>query len=478
MAALSKKNIWEKTPQGVKAVLRGALSRISPRLLLGRRFREQLAFIEQSQWWSADEARAYQTQQLRRMLTLAAEWSPYYQHAFKLCGFDVRAIQSPEDIAQLPLIDKTTIREHLTEMCTMPSNAPGVDYVSTGGSSGTPLGFYMGANRSAIEYAYLVAGWQRVGYAIETPQAVFRGQVVPPDRSGLRHVFDPLLRRHYYSNFHMSDADIERYLEHLRALGDCFLHVYPSSIAALTRFLRRTNTPAPGNVRGILAGSEIVHHEDRVLAEEMWGVRYYSWYGHSEKLVMTSECEHSHDDHVWPTYGYMELIDDQGLPVTTPGERGEIVGTGFINSVTPFIRYRTGDFATYVGESCPKCARSHKLIRDIRGHRTQEMLVARDGSHICWTAVNMHDDTFNGVRQFQFRQTEAGHATLRIVASELFGDADIRRIRRSLNQKLDGLIQFDIELCDAIELTKRGKATFVDQHLDLSATLQSETAGA
>ena len=201
------------------------------------------------------------------------------------------------------------------------------------------------------------------------------------------------------------------------------------------------------------------------MVEEVFDCRLFACYGHSEKLVLAAACEHSTDYHVWPTYGYFELLDQQGQPVTTPGRRGEIVGTGFINTVMPFIRYRTGDYATYVGDHCQACGRQHSLIRDIQGHRTQEVLIAADGSAIPWTAMNMHDDTFGHVHQFQFRQDAPGRAVLRIIPTKGFVDDDRRHILANLNEKVGGQLQLEIELTDAIHISPRGKAVYVDQQI-------------
>jgi len=263
----------------------------------------------------------------------------------------------------------------------------------------------------------------------------------------------------------MTDENMDRYVEHISGIGPCFLHVYPSSVAALARFIRRSGRKAPPNVRGVIAESETVFPEQRCMVEQVFGCRYFSCYGHSEKLVLAAECEFSTDYHVWPTYGYFELLDEEGRPVTTPGQRGEIVGTGFISKAMPFIRYRTGDYATYVGDRCEACGRQHTVIRDIRGHRTQETLVATDGSGISWTALNMHDDTFLRVRQFQFYQDTPGRAVLRVVPADGFGDEDRRKIQQNLGRKLDGQVTFTVELVDAIPLTPRGKAVYVDQRI-------------
>ncbi|HET6426989.1 MAG TPA: phenylacetate--CoA ligase family protein, partial [Phycisphaerae bacterium] len=217
--------------------------------------------------------------------------------------------------------------------------------------------------------------------------------------------------------------------------------------------------------RGVLLESEILYPQQKCLLEEIYGVPVFSSYGHSEKLVLAAHCEHSDDYHVWPTYGYFELLDEQGNPVTEPGQRGEIVGTGFINTVMPFIRYRTGDFATYVGDRCEACGREHTLIRDIHGHNIQEVLITAQGSEISWTSMNMHDETFANVRRFQFYQDEPGVAVLRIVPAPEFGERDARRILANLGTKLDGQIRIQIELVESIRSTERGKAIYVDQRI-------------
>ena len=136
-----------------------------------------------------------------------------------------------------------------------------------------------------------------------------------------------------------------------------------------------------------------------------------------------------------------------------------------MNTAMPFIRYRTGDFATYVSDRCAACAREQTTIRDIQGHRTQEMLVASDGSEIPWTALNMHDNTFLNVRQFQFMQEKPGHAVLKIVPGAGFRNDDAERIFHTLGHKLNGQLTLGIELVDTIPLSARAKTIYVDQRI-------------
>jgi phenylacetate-CoA ligase len=263
----------------------------------------------------------------------------------------------------------------------------------------------------------------------------------------------------------MTDANMRQYVEHVRSIGPCFLHVYPSSATTLARFLLRSGTQPPANIQGIIAESEIVYPEQRRLVETVFKRRLFACYGLTEKVVAAAECEYTANYHVWPTYGFFELLDDVGNPITKPGQRGEIVGTGFINSVVPFIRYRTGDYATYIADSCVECGRAHPLIADIQGHRIQDNLVTSDGAAITWTALNMHDDTFTNVQQFQFYQDTPGRAVLRIIPTRSYTDDDRQRIALRLQQKFDQRLLLDFEVVETIALSRSGKAIYVDQHI-------------
>src|SRR5688572_10377433 len=452
-------------PDGLRGPLGHVLSVFPHTWLLGPRFRRTVAFLEDAQWWPADRALEYQLEMFRRLCTIAVAGSPYYRRAFAAAGLEPRDLTTLDAVRRLPLIDRHTVRNHLEEMRVVQSFRQ-VDAVSTGGTGGVPLQFYIGAGRSSTEYAYLCAGWQRAGFRPGLPLAVFRGRTVQPDANGLRHSYDAVLRHHYYSVFHLNDTNIDRYLTHVESLGPCYVHAYPSSASALSRFIRRTSRRPPENVRGILTESEILYPTQRALIEDAFGRPAFSSYGQTEKVVAATGCEGSTLYHVWPTYGLFELVDDEGLPVTTPGQRGEIVGTSFINEVVPFIRYRTGDFATYVGDRCPSCGREHPILTEILGHRTQECLVAHDGTRISWTAVNVHDDTFACVRQFQFVQEVPGKATLCVVPGTGFTQANADRIECRLQSRLGGLVTIEVTSVDAIHLSPVGKAIFVDQRIE------------
>jgi phenylacetate-CoA ligase len=185
--ALSRRNLWEKAPPLFKRSIGPLLGFVRPGLLLGRQFRRSLDFVRSAQWWPVERGREYQLEQLRKISTLAYDHTAFYRETFRSIGFEPRDLRSLDDLAQIPTIDKQTLRDHLRAMCTVSPESANVDYVATGGTSGEPLRFYFGPGRSAIEYSYLVASWERAEFRLGQPMAVFRGQAVAPGPDGLRH---------------------------------------------------------------------------------------------------------------------------------------------------------------------------------------------------------------------------------------------------------------------------------------------------
>lgn len=471
--ALSRKNLWENTPASLKRVFGFMMSAMPPAYLLGSDFRKQRDWLHRAQWWSAEQNREFQLEQIQRICHIAYR-TDYYKALFDEVGFKPEHIRSLECLRELPFLDRQGVQMNLNRMCSASALVGNIDYVTTGGTTGFPLRFYMSPERHAIEYAHLLGGWERVGYQLGNPMVVLRGRIVKMDAAlGFHHEYDPLLRHHYYSNFHMDPKSMKQYVGHMSSLGPLFVHAYPSAAYALARFISSGQGASLRNVRGVLLESEKVPTEQRQYISDTFDCPVFSSYGHTEKLIAAAECEHSSVYHVWPTYGFLELIDDNGNPVEQTGRRGEIVGTGFINSVVPFIRYRTGDFATYLGNRCSACGREHVLLGDLCGHRRQESLALSDGTLITWTALmaSIHDDTFDCVQRFQFVQERPGAATMRFIASRNFTVDDQMRILGNLNRKFQNRLRLELERVDELPLTKSGKMIYVKQKIkDLATT--------
>ncbi len=176
--------------------------------------------------------------------------------------------------------------------------------------------------------------------------------------------------------------------------------------------------------------------------------------------------------------GTASCIDESGRAVTEPGRRGEIVGTGFINDLLPFIRYRTGDFARYAGDRCGACGREMMLFTDIEGRGPEVGLLARDGSVISLTASNLHDDTLHTVADFQFRQRYPGKALLCIVPAVSLTQEQEEDLRSRVEKSLQGQIQIELRVVTRLYKTRMGKQPRIVREIGFDPTPRVACEGA
>src|SRR5438876_7738979 len=79
----------------------------------GDEFHHRLAFLSESEKWSATEIEAYQNAQLRKLIRHAYETVPYYRDQMKKCGVTPEDVQKRSDLAKLPILTKEDVRHNL-----------------------------------------------------------------------------------------------------------------------------------------------------------------------------------------------------------------------------------------------------------------------------------------------------------------------------------------------------------------------------
>jgi phenylacetate-CoA ligase len=176
----------------------------------------------------------------------------------------------------------------------------------------------------------------------------------------------------------------------------------------------------------------------------------YDGYSGVEACCLASECEH-HRLHISPDVGIIELLDEDGMPVS-PGQPGEIVVTGLLNYAQPLIRYRTGDYAVISNEACP-CGREMPVVNELVG-RLEDTVIGSDGRE----TVRFHGIFIgsNNIREGQVVQETLTKFVLRLVVTPFFNDEDREAIKKRFEERL-GPVELQFEIVDKIERTERGK---------------------
>lgn len=460
------KDLAKNLPYPLKQGLKYAYSAIPTPIRYGKVFRDTYAFLQESQWWSREQLEEYQLQQLSKLLQHAYENVPYYRRVFDERGLKPKDIRDFTDLQQLPYLTKEIIQNNLLDLVARNYPKSKLQYTTTGGSTGIPLGFYREKGVSdAKEWAFMLSQWNRVGFKNDDRCVVLSGAFVQPASNGEFWEYDSINKWLTLSSYHMTDENLREYVEKIREFEPKFIRAYPSAITILARFMKEHLIEPFSSVNAILCGSENLYSWQRELLEEVFQCRVYSWYGHAEQAVLAGECEYSTYYHIFSEYGIVELIGRDGKSVTQEDELGEVVATGLLNFACPLIRYRTMDLATLSNTRC-ECGRNYPLLKKVEG-RLQELIITGTGRLISMTAINMHSDVFDNVKQFQFYQEKKGEVIFNIVKKDTYTERDTKYIRSELYKKLGEDVNLIIRFVDDISRTPSGKYRFLIQKLPI-----------
>ena len=305
-----------------------------------------------------------------------------------------------------------------------------------------------------------------MGYNVGDRVAVLRGRTMIDEKQA--YVFDDIENRLILSTYNLSKERLKEYIHAINHYKIRFLHVYPSSLAVFTDYIKASHGRVRfAHLRGVFAGSERLLPGQKESCEKVLGVRCYHWYGLSEKVIMGGWCENTEKFHFFPQYGYLELVSDVGRRVERPNEIGELVGTGFYNPAMILIRYRTADLGSGLcWEKC-RCGREFPTLDQIHG-RMQDYVIASDGSKVPITALifGLHLPIFNRYGKIQVEQTERGVITVRLENPQGISHlAEIESSRAAMEGALNGRLSVTFEEVDNIPPLRNGKHRFVIQHL-------------
>ena len=389
---------------------------------------------------------SYQNEKLKSIFRLAAK-TPFYQY-----------LDGSSKIENLPFIYKETVLESFNKMIVEKS---GADYVTTAGTSGKPLGFFINKNRKGFEWFWMTNNWSKVGYTSSDYRAVLRNHSLNEKKFKV----EPLLKEYQYNNFSLDDNYLDFILKHINSKQIKFLHAYPSAAYILASKIKKTKNATTLNT--FLCGSENIFPFQKNLIQKELNIRMYTWYGHTEKLIQAGEervCENYHSN---PFYGYTEIIDNNGNQIKTTGFTGELVGTGFINTKMPFIRYKTGDFAEYIGEQCPECGHIGLTFRNVKGRWAGDKIFKSDGSIITTTALNLHNDTYKFIKNIQYVQERKGILKVRVIPENTYTSVTKENLLRELMLKVGNNLEIDLAEVEDVEYTSNKKFQLLIQKIKI-----------
>lgn len=438
-------------------------SRIPIEKRMGNEYWQLKVFLNEAQWWERERIETWQLHKLKEIVRYAYQNTPGYYALYQDAGIKPDDIVSLADIQLLPFTTKELLRDNLTDFTSRTIPQRKRIYSTTGGSTGIPFGFYHTRMNAWMEHAFMHSGWERTAWHLGDSSAVLRGSLIGSEDRFWD--YEPSTRELHLSSYYLSERTYSSYMGKLEEFRPKHLQAYPSAVTMLANLIIDNDDVGRVNFEVILLGSENIYSWQKDKLQSAFpNSRLFGWYGHCEQVMLAPWCESTTNYHAWPFYGLNEIVND--MTEVDQGEVGEVVGTSFWSYATPFIRYRTMDLARKGHWGCAVCGRQCLTIEAIDG-RLQEIIVTATGRRISMTAINMHSDIFDRVKQFQFYQDTPGKVIFRIHPKDSYTENDTTRINLELMRKLGADMHLEIELVKEIPRTRRGKLRFLEQKLEI-----------
>ncbi|MCI0514431.1 AmmeMemoRadiSam system radical SAM enzyme [candidate division KSB1 bacterium] len=426
-----------------------------------------LKALEQTQYYSAVDLQQVQFQRLQRLLQHCEKYVPYYQRLFVAHDFRVQDLRTPDDLAALPLLEKSTIFKNREALLTQGLSLPYFKARTTG-STGRPLEFFNDYDSvsASIAARWRAERWWGLDFGLR--EAHFWGRGFNQAGLALR-LGDYLIRNKIIlSAFYLSEEKMFSYYQRLLKFRPQLIYGNPSAIYIFTRFTLEHNLDLSKiRPQAVISTTEILHDFQKDLIQKVFGCPTINEYGGSEVGIIAYECP-QHRMHISAENIILEIQKD-GRPCE-PGEFGEIIITNLNNRIMPFIRYRLGDVGAFQAGAC-SCGCKLPLL-DLAIGRDCDTIILEDRElpgAILFSRLGKELNTFvNGqLETYKIYQQDFHHFLFQAVLPEValrpqFEARALQVLRELLGEK----ITMAFEYVDAIPRESTGKLRyFVSQVL-------------
>lgn len=379
-----------------------------------------------------------QLKKFKSVFEHARQHSAFYRSLYKEAGVDTLTIQTHDDIARIPIVDKHILRRSsIDEIATVNVHNPKKYNIrSTSGSTGEPFKIaYSKAedftNQTRQYWSLLKFGyrpWKKVLIVTRYDEdAVYQYE---KDISMLRMVQRvlPLFRRSIVSVYEPIDSIIAK----IQATQPYILWSTPSMLQIIAHKMKEKGLRV--QVPYVCFTSETVFEKQAALFREVLGTHLVNYFGCMESPMIGFDIDMAHRFTLYPNSNMFEFVDirtENGITLGTP------LITNLYNYTMPIIRYNTKDIA-HIGSDNEF---GINYLGQIIG-RLDDILTFSDGTQFAHHHAHEMFMDFHECEHFKFVQYSNKTIALRLKIAEsanketVFGLAMQRWKKRFPNQEL------------------------------------------
>ncbi len=321
---------------------------------------------------SFSEIKRFQEQKLKEVVAYVQANSPFYQKLFATHNCNTAAIQTLEDLQQLPVTTKEDLQRYNDDFLCVPTSKI-IDFATTSGTLGEPVTFGLSENdleRLAYNEAisFDCAGIKE-GDIVQLMTTIDRRFM-----AGLAYFLG--LRKLKVGVIRVGAGIPELQWDSILKYKPTYLITVPSFLLKLIEYAETHQIEYnKSSIKGAICIGEALRNQDfshNVLSKKItdkWNINLFSTYASTEMSTAFTECEHAVGGHHHPELIIVEVLDENNQPVND-GESGELTFTTLGIEAMPLIRFKTGDIVKTHNSPCP-CGRNTLRVGPVLGRKQQ-----------------------------------------------------------------------------------------------------------
>ena len=306
-----------------------------------RGYRFQSFLREYVKEWAGGRAREAGASSLARLLEHCRKHVPYYAN---LLGPAAQHPDPRKELSRLPVLTKEEIRASFAALQSDDLGRRTWSYNTSGGSTGEPVRLVQDAEYQDRTTAVSLLYFWMQGYNTGQPLIRLWGSerdVAAGTGSRKARFFNWLTNTTWINAFQMSPKRMRQCVTTLNRRRPRLIIAYAQAAYELARFIERERLPLQPQ-RAMVTSAGTLYPFMREKIAEVFQCRVYNFYGSREVSDIACELPGAEGLCVAPWGNYIEIVDDQGMPLPD-GEEGNIVVTCLTNYAMPLLRYQIGD---------------------------------------------------------------------------------------------------------------------------------------
>ena len=413
------------------------------------------SLLMQNEALSHDELQELSFGKFKALVGRAMERCEFYRKFYSEVDFELGDLKAFEDVEQLPVLTRAHLVECQEQILEDGCDRSKLNYVTTGGSSGVPVGVFHPRKINRAAALWRMKSW----WGVEAWDDY--GTVYREVSDKKKHLKDSVVRwpsaRIHLDAAQIDDGSLDSFIAKWNKSKPNLLHGYVGGIVELADYVKKTGVHFH-SPKVIWSTSSPLTGVQKHTFESVLGGKVFDQYGCCEVFYLAAEGPEKNGLRVFSDLVHIEVVDEQHRGVDY-GVEGEILVTDLENESFPLIRYSNGD-RTAFQERPADCSHPYPLIRGVKGRQSERVVLPSGRILTGEYLTTIFDDYVEFVYQFRVHQKECGNLLLSVVPKNEKAQLVLEEVRLGLSEKCGGEIEVELKLVESIP-QDRGKLRFI-----------------